>query len=279
MLMRYMMAVMLMLGTATLTIARPQSVGAGLGRPGQVQRDLFLEDPEIFINTGPVQKAPGTPAGDMVSVNELKLPDKALKELQRSDKALRAGNMRESAEHLEKALAIYPNLPYAHNQLGLRDAALKDYDKALDEFSKALTLKPDYRLALDDTATVLSLQHRYAEAELAARRALQIEPGAPLSQYILGTTLVQQGKYSDEATELLEKVKTNYPRASLFLAAAAANRQENTSAEEELWEYLQSPESTYRQLAQTWLVILEKRQELTAWAKEPEPTAPRHDSH
>ena len=279
--MRYMMAVMLMLGTATLTIARPQSVGVsvGLGRPGQVQRDLFLEDPEIFINTGPVQKAPGTPAGETVSVNELKLPEKALKELQRSDKALRAGNMRESAEHLEKALAIYPNLPYAHNQLGLRDAALKDYDKALDEFSKALTLKPDYRLALEDTATVLSLQHRYDEAELAARHALQIEPGAPLSQYILGTTLVQQGKYSDEATELLEKVKTNYPRASLFLAAAAANRQENTSAEEELWEYLQSPESTYRQLAQTWLVILEKRQELTAWAKEPEPTAPRHDSH
>jgi tetratricopeptide (TPR) repeat protein len=275
--MRYMMAVMLMLGTATLSTAHPQSVS--LGRPGQVPRDLFLEDPEMFINTGPVQKAPGTPAGGTVSVNELKLPDKALKELQRSDKALRAGDMRESAEHLEKALAIYPNLPYAHNQLGLRDAALKDYDKALDEFSKALTLKPDYRLALDNTATVLSLQRRYDKAELAARHALEIEPDAPVSQYILGTTLVQQGKYSDEATELLEKVKSSYPRASLFLAAAAANRQENTSAEEELWEYLQSPESTYRQVAQTWLLILEKRQELTAWAKEPQPTTGQQGSH
>jgi tetratricopeptide (TPR) repeat protein len=275
--MRYMMAVMLMLGTATLTTARPQSVG--LGRPGQVPRDLFLEDPEIFVNTGPIQKGPGTPASGTVSVNELKLPDKALKELQRSDKALRAGDMRESAEHLEKALAIYPNLPYAHNQLGLRDAALKDYDKALDEFSKALTLKPDYRLALDNTATVLSLQHRYDKAELAARHALDIEPDAPASQYILGTTLVQQGKYSEEATELLEKVKSTYPRASLFLAAAAANRQENTSAEEELWEYLQSPESTYRQVAQTWLVILEKRQELTAWAEDPEPTTIQQGSH
>lgn len=275
--MRYMMAVMLMLGTATLTTARPQSLG--LGRGGQAPRDLFLEDPEIFVNNRPVQKAPETPAGDSVSVNDLKLPDKALKELQRSDKALRAGDMRESAEHLEKALAIYPNLPYAHNQLGLRDAALEEYDKALDEFSKALTLKPDYRLALDNTATVLSLQHRYDEAELAARHALQIEPDACLSQYILGSSLVQQGKYSDEATELLEKVKPRFPRASLFLAAAAAHRQENTSAEEELWEYLQSPDSTYRQVAQTWLVILEKRQESTAWAKEPEPTATQQDSH
>jgi tetratricopeptide (TPR) repeat protein len=277
MLMRYMMAVMLMLGTATLTIARPQN--PSFSRGGRPPRDLFLENAELFITNTPVEKTPATSAGETVSVSELKLPDKALKELQRSDKALRAGDMRESAEHLEKALAIYPNLPYAHNQLGLRDAALKEYDKALDEFSKALTLKPDFRVALDNTATVLSLQRRYDEAELVARHALEIEPAAPLSQYILGTTLVQQGKYSEEATELLEKVKASYPRASLFLASAAAHRQENTSAEEELWEYLQSPESTYRQVAQGWLVILEKRQELTIWAKEPEPTTMQQGPH
>lgn len=275
--MRYMMAAMLVLGTATLATARPQSLS--FGRSAQAQRDLFLENPEIFMSNAPVQKGSGTPTGDRISVNELKVPDKALKELQRSDKALTAGNIRESAEHLEKALAIYPNLPYAHNQLGLRDAALRDYDKALDEFSKAVTLKPDYRLALDNTATVLTLQHRYDEAELAARHALEIEPTAPLSQYLLGSTLVQQGKYSDEATGLLEKVKPSYPRASLFLAAVAAHRQENTSAEEELWEYLQSPESAYRQLAQGWLEILEKRQELTTWAKEPEPTTMQQGSH
>jgi tetratricopeptide (TPR) repeat protein len=275
--MRYMMAVMLMLGTATLATARPQSLS--FGRGAQAQRDLFLDNPEIFVSNAPVQKGTGTPAGDSVSVNELKLPDKALKELQRSDKALSAGNIRESAKHLEKALAIYPNLPYAHNQLGLRDAALKDYDKALDEFSKAVTLKPDYRLALDNTATVLTLQHRYDEAELAARHALEIEPTAPLSQYILGSTLVQDGKYSDQATELLEKVKPSYPRACLFLAAVAAHRQENTSAEEELWEYLQSPETTYRQLAQGWLSVLEKRQALTTWPKEPEPTTMQQGSH
>jgi tetratricopeptide (TPR) repeat protein len=277
MLMRYMMAVMLMLGTATLATASPQSLS--IGRGAQAQRDLFLENPEIFMSNAPVQPGSGTRTGDTVSVGELKLPDKALQELQRSDKALRSGNMRESADHLEKALAIYPSLPYAHNQLGLRDAALKDYDKALDEFSKALTLKPDYRLALDNTATVLSLQHRYNEAESAARHALEIEPAAPLSRYILGSTLVQQGKYSDEATELLEKVKSSFPRASLFLASMAAHRQENTSAEEELWEYLQSPESTYRQLAQGWLVILEKRQELTTWAQLPEPTTIPQGSH
>jgi tetratricopeptide (TPR) repeat protein len=275
--MRYMMAVMLMLGTATLSTARPQSLNPG--RVGQPPRDLFLESPELYLGNAPVEKAPGTAPRGTVSVNELKLPDKAIKELQRSNKALRAGNMRESAEHLEKALAIYPDLPYAHNQLGLRDAALNNYDKALDEFSKALALKPDYRLALDNTATVLSLQHRYDKAELAARHALEIEPGAPLSQYILGTTLVQQGKYSEEATQLLEKVKPNYPRASLFLAAAAVHRQENTSAEEELWEYLQSPDSTYRQLAQGWLVILERLQELTTWEMEAQPTAVRQGSH
>src|SRR4029453_18347564 len=47
--------------------------------------------------------------GDTISTRELLIPPKAMKELQRSQTALHSGDIRSSAEHLEKALQIYPH--------------------------------------------------------------------------------------------------------------------------------------------------------------------------
>src|SRR5207248_4645586 len=65
-----------------------------------------------------------------VSVGELLVPAKAAKEVQRSEKAFQSGNVRESAQHLEKAVEIYPDYVYAHNLLGTRYMSLGDYKHA-----------------------------------------------------------------------------------------------------------------------------------------------------
>jgi tetratricopeptide (TPR) repeat protein len=264
MLMRRMMAVML-LGLSSLSTARGQN--PLFNQNSEALRQQFLANPMKFVYSNTDQPTPeatmtaGGPA--TVSVNELKIPDKAVKELQKSDKALKGGDVRASAEHLEKALTIYPELPAAHNELGSRYAALKEYSKAVDEFEKALALKQNYRLAADNITAVLCLQHRWTDAEPTARHALQIEPEAPSSQYLLGSILVQQGRYTPEATGLLEKVKTKYSRARLFLAVAEAGQGENEQASGELKEYLKldSAEPEYKKVAQTWLETLSKREE------------------
>ena len=74
------------------------------------------------------QPAPTSDTGASVSVEELKVPDKAIKEVRLSDKALLAGNLRESTEHLERAVAIDPAVAAWHNGLGARYSGLKKYD-------------------------------------------------------------------------------------------------------------------------------------------------------
>lgn len=262
--MRRMMAVMLLLGFSALSTCAQDSLWENRNQALQNQR-FFNGSRFPFPTDGPPPPPEPTPSpAGTVSVSELAVPDKAAKELERSDKALRAGDIRTSAEHLEKALAIYPNMPRQRNELGARYSALKEYDKAVEQFEKALALKPDYRLAADNIAAVLCFQHRYAEAEPAARRALLIDPQSPSSQYLLGSVLVEEAKNTDEAKQLLEKVKHKYSRARLFLAATEANRGEFDQAVEELRQYLQSSSQEYREVAQAWLDLVARLQQQAA---------------
>ncbi len=46
--------------------------------------------------------------GETISLGELRIPPKAVKEIRRSQTALRSGDVPSSAAHLERALQIYP---------------------------------------------------------------------------------------------------------------------------------------------------------------------------
>jgi len=63
-------------------------------------------------------------------MGELLVPPKAIKELRRSQSALLSGDIRSSAQHLERAVQIYPNYLAAHNSLGSRYIELREYEKA-----------------------------------------------------------------------------------------------------------------------------------------------------
>jgi tetratricopeptide (TPR) repeat protein len=194
---------------------------------------------------------------ETVSVKELHVPRQALKELARSDKAFKLGDVRGSADHLEKMLAIAPDLAVAHNGLGARYVALQEYEKGIGEFQKAVTLNPRYRLAADNLCATLCLQHRYVEAEPIARLALQIDPGAESSEYLLGSILIEEGKITEEAMGMLQKVKERYPRARMFLAKAMVQRGQAEAAAAELREYLKLPQVGGKTVAQRWLETLE----------------------
>jgi tetratricopeptide (TPR) repeat protein len=197
-------------------------------------------------------------SGSVVPLSVLKMSSTARKEMRKSDDALLAGDVRGSAEHLQRMLALAPDLALGHNALGARYVALHEYDKAVEEFQKAVALEPNYWLAVDNLAVTMCLQHRYAEAEPAARWALQIQPEAPSSRYLLGSILVSEDKTTEEASRLLESVQDQYPRARLFLAKAYVAHADIEKAAEELRAYLASPQATDNGVAQEWLGRIEK---------------------
>jgi tetratricopeptide (TPR) repeat protein len=249
--MRCMMAVMLLLGLASLNSIHGQSF-----------TDSELDKgPDLTSGQARPTEPASTPKGDgTVSVTALKIPEKAMKEIQRSDKAFLSGDVRGSAEHLEKALEIYPNLAVVHNALGARYAELKEHEKAIAEFEKAIALNPRYHLAMDNMTVEMCVLHRFSDAEPIAKQALALEPESANSQYLLGSILVEEGHYTGEPVKLLESAKVAFPRAHLFLAKAAVGRGENAKAAEELRAYLQSP-AREKKAAQDWLEMLQRQDE------------------
>jgi tetratricopeptide (TPR) repeat protein len=84
----------------------------------------------------------GTNSNRTVSVAELQMPAAARKEILTSQKKFAAGDLQASADHLAKALKIYPRYPEGHHALGVCYVRLKQFDQALAEFQSARTLDP-----------------------------------------------------------------------------------------------------------------------------------------
>jgi len=210
--------------------------------------------PGVPMNSGSYAQ-PGV-AGK-VSVNELRIPPKAIHELQQSLKAYKSGDWRDSATHLEKALSIDPQYYPAHNALGMLYVRLHEYQKALGEFEQTTAKEPRSAQALHNLSATLVLLKRYAEGEIAARAALQIDPMRATTRYVLGIALVDQGHPTSEALELLKQSSTEVPNARLVLAQALIGRGAKEEAKAELRVYLATPNAPGKDDVEKWVKELD----------------------
>ena len=90
---------------------------------------------------------PIRPQAETISVHELLLPAGAVKEFQRSEKAVRSGDFRSAAEHLRNAIQIAPSFAQAHNNLGATYIQLNEYESGVAEFRAAMARPKNRRIA------------------------------------------------------------------------------------------------------------------------------------
>ena len=214
--------------------------------------------PRPFVPTVAVDPSPLPKPGETVSTRELLIPPKAMKELQRSQKAFLSGDIRSSARHLERALQIYPDYLEAHNNLGGRYIELQQYEKAATEFQKAIDLDPRITQPFNNLSVALFLLQRYADAEIAARRALDLDPHNSTARYMLGCVLAMEKRNLSEATELLRQTEAEFPDARLLLAQTLIRQGAVSEAKNELHEYLKVPGVEKKQKVECWLARLEQ---------------------
>jgi tetratricopeptide (TPR) repeat protein len=235
--------------------------------PASLHGGVTVLDPtDPFAVIGPrpeansAMPAPASPAANSVPVSQLRIPSKAAKEFERSQKAFQSGALFTSVEHLQKALQIYPDFIQAHLALGLRLIQLGEYQRALTEQQAALALDPRSAQTHQNLAFTLSLLNRHEEAEAAARESLDLDSQLVASRYILGRALVAQGHVTTEAMEMLRKSESAFPDASLVLAVIhfRAGQTEQTIAE--LRNYLRAPvDADNKQKAECWVAQLSQQ--------------------
>ena len=221
----------------------PQPAPAPEGWNVDYNRSMFSDVPSGAI------AQPARPPGNAVSVEALKMPPRAVREFQQALKDYKAGNMKGSAAHLDKSLAIYPEYPEAHNTLGVMYAQLHEPEKALAEFRKASSFDPKMVNAVNNQSAILLFMRRYPEAESAARHALDLDPQHKSTRYLLGRILLAENQNTAETMELLRQSRTDFPPARLFLSQVLINRGEKDAALEELNAYLALPNAAQKDVA------------------------------
>jgi len=207
--------------------------------------------------TVPTYSAPGGPG--KLSVTELRLPPKAIHELELSEKANLSGDWRGTATHLEKVLAIDPQYWPAHDKLGRLYVILHEYDRAVGEFKKASATEPLSAKPMNHLGATLFLMARYSEVENVARAALEVDPAQTETRYILGCALVAQGRFTAEAEEQLRLSASQIPNARPVLADVLYRRGALREAAAELRAYLEVPGAPEKEQVQARLARLTRK--------------------
>jgi tetratricopeptide (TPR) repeat protein len=137
--------------------------------------------------------------------------------------ALKAANQAEvlakKKRHIEaiaryrEAVAIDPQYFQAWNNLALQLKATGNMDEAEQVLRRLVQSNPEHVLVFANLTSLLSDQKRYADAEAVARQGAKIHKYSFLANFVLGTLLVNEGKFSEEAKTNLEYAEVRYPEA------------------------------------------------------------------
>lgn len=218
---------------------------------------VFLDSTDSNLESHPARMA--QPGGNLVSISQLRIPAKAIKEYERAQKAFQQSDVRASADHLQKALHIYPDFIQAHNALGVRFLQLGDFQKALAECEIALSLDANSALTHQNLSFVLLLLNRNQEAEAEARQSLDLDSQLVTSRYVLGRSVIAQARATPEALEMLRSSETTFPDASLVLAQVHFTMGQTDEVIADLRHYLRSPsDADNKQKAECWVAQLSR---------------------
>lgn len=134
-----------------------------------------------------------------------------------------------------------PSSHQNHNNLGDLYARHGDYQKAIEEFKKAVELKPDYGDAYHNVANVYHQINRDDLAEESYKKALSLKPDLWQSYQNLAAIYFFQGKF-DLALEFMEKaseLNPNRPELYLNLAVLYAKQGNREAAQKNFEKVLQ----------------------------------------
>jgi tetratricopeptide (TPR) repeat protein len=131
------------------------------------------------------------------------------------------GNAPKQKALLDRLIAAYPDDERANFAIGGYYFGQQDYPKAIEHYSKATRLAPDYSAAYN----ILGYAHRqkgdYASAELAFKKYIELIPNDPNPYDSYGELLLKMGKFDDSISQYRKalSIDPNFVASHLGISA------------------------------------------------------------
>ncbi len=118
----------------------------------------------------------------------------------------------------QRALQIDPQYYEAENNLALEYFSIGRSDLAIEKLKQLTKSDPTHVLAFDNLAVILCRLQRFSEAEQVATQAYKMHPFSYKANYVYGSALVNQGKWTADAKQSLRYASERHPEAKQLLA-------------------------------------------------------------
>lgn len=169
------------------------------------------------------------------------VPKPAAELYQRGLEAARRREPERAVEHLRGALSVHPDFRLALSELGAQYLKLKRPDKAAEALSAALKLAPGDPATLLNYGIALYEKREFQEAEAQFRKALAGAGSAPAAHFYLGVILIKRRDLAEAERQLKAAVEGSGGEMALahyYLGGIYWQQHDYKRAAEELETYL-----------------------------------------
>ncbi len=207
----------------------------------QITTSAGSTDFAIRISTGDDSVRVGMMAlSPSVSVGELRVPEKAQKELEKATKQIQQQDFTKALRTLQQAIRDDPNYAGAYNNLGVVYARLGDRDHELDSLEKAIRLNSHLAQAYANLGRLSIKDGDFSSAERALKIASSCDPMDGITLILLAYSQFMQ-KEMDQAIATSREahaLKSAHAFVHQIAARAYEQKRDRTDAVSELGLFL-----------------------------------------
>jgi len=176
---------------------------------------------------------PPTPLNEYtISVQELAMPQKAVRAFEKGTRLLLKGDVEASLPYFRSVIEQAPYSYRAYHNLGLALSRLGQLDAAAQEFQKSIDLtNGGFAPSLFGFAMILYQRADFRGAETLIQRGLLITPGSGVGKYCLGLVQFSIGRIPEAERNAMDTLRLNPGNADVHvLLARIHERNHNPTA-------------------------------------------------
>lgn len=177
----------------------------------------------------------------VVSVRELSIPSKAVREFQKGIDCLKKEDASGSLPHFERAIADFDNYYEAYFEIGIAELKLSRIADAEAALRKSVKMSAgQFADPLFALGGILIKQNKFVEGEKVLREAVNLNPTSWAGTYCLGRALFGLNRFQDAEKSVREAIrwKADSGDSYLLLADIHGHLHDYSTLLQDLDEYL-----------------------------------------